>query len=84
MIIAAFFGWSAVIWFGASANVLFQIVALAALAYGVLTAPAVLQRRMFLPEREPTGHATRQMIGVQICGLQSVDVSVTIHASASQ
>lgn len=59
MIVAAFFGWSAVIWFGASVNVLFQIVALAAVAYGVLTATAVLPRRMFSQEREPAGHATR-------------------------
>ncbi|MBB4279034.1 MATE family efflux transporter [Rhizobium mongolense] len=59
MIVAAFLGWSAVIWFGASANVLFQIVALAAVAYGVLTAAAVLPRRMFVQGREPTGHAIR-------------------------
>ncbi|MBZ9792141.1 hypothetical protein K9B32_18750 [Rhizobium sp. 3T7] len=59
MIVAAFLGWSAVIWFGASVNVLFQMVALAGLAYGVLTAAAVLPRRMFFQRREPTGHATR-------------------------
>ncbi|MBY3189182.1 hypothetical protein HFO25_12915 [Rhizobium laguerreae] len=40
MIFAAFFGWSAVIWFRASVNALFQIVALAELAYGVLTISA--------------------------------------------
>jgi len=59
MIVAAFLGWSAVIWFGASVNVLFQIVALAAVAYGILTAIAVLPRRMFFQEREPAVHATR-------------------------
>jgi putative MATE family efflux protein len=42
MIIAAFIGWSAVTWFGAGVSTLFQIVALAALAYGALTAVAVL------------------------------------------
>lgn len=59
MIVAAFFGCSAVIWFGASVNVLFQIVALAALAYGVLTVAAVLPSKMFIPGREPTCRATR-------------------------
>lgn len=47
MIIAAFVGWSAVIWYGASMGVLFQIVALGAVAYGVLTAAAVLPKRVF-------------------------------------
>ena len=47
MIVAAVLGWSAVIWYGASVGVLFQIVAVAALVYGVLTAAAVLPRRMF-------------------------------------
>jgi len=42
MIIAAFIGWSVVIWFGADLSTLFQIVALAAVSYGVLTAAAVL------------------------------------------
>lgn len=47
MVVAAFLGWSAVIWFGASLDTLFKIVAVAALAYGALTAAAVLPRRMF-------------------------------------
>ncbi len=47
MIVAAGLGWSAVIWYGASVGVLFQTVAVAALAYGMLTAAAVLPRRMF-------------------------------------
>lgn len=55
MVVAAFFGWSAVIWFGASLNALFQMVALAALAYGILTAAAVLPRRMFFQGRESAG-----------------------------
>jgi putative MATE family efflux protein len=42
MIIAAFIGWSVVIWFDAGLSTLFQIVALAAVSYGVLTATAVL------------------------------------------
>ncbi|APG23728.1 MATE family efflux transporter [Syntrophotalea acetylenica] len=42
MIIAAFIGWSVVIWFGAGLSTLFQIVALAAAAYGLLTAAAML------------------------------------------
>ena len=41
MIIAAFIGWSVVIWFGASLSTLFQIVALAAVSYGLLTIAAV-------------------------------------------
>jgi Na+-driven multidrug efflux pump len=53
MIVAAFFGWSSVIWFGASLDTLFQIVTVAALAYGLLTAVAVLPRRMFARGREP-------------------------------
>ena len=40
MIIAAFIGWSAVTWFGAGLSTLFQIVALAAVSYGLLTAAA--------------------------------------------
>ena len=47
MILAAFVGWASVIWFQASLNSLFQIVAAAAIAYGGLTALAVLPRRMF-------------------------------------
>jgi hypothetical protein len=43
MIIAALVGWSAVSWFGAGLATLFQIVALAAVAYGGLTAAAVLR-----------------------------------------
>jgi hypothetical protein len=42
MIIAAFIGWSAVSWFGAGLSTLFQIIALAAVSYGLLTAAAVL------------------------------------------
>jgi putative MATE family efflux protein len=53
MIVAAFVGWASVIWFGANLHFLFQIVAVAAIAYGVLTAIAVLPRRMFAPAREP-------------------------------
>ncbi|MFB7146024.1 alpha/beta hydrolase [Agrobacterium deltaense] len=45
-------GWSAVIWFGASVNLLFRIAALAALVYGGLTAAAALPRRIFLRGRE--------------------------------
>lgn len=47
MIIAAFVGWTAAIWYGASIDVLFQIVALGAVAYGALTAVAVLPKRVF-------------------------------------
>lgn len=47
MIVAAVLGWSAVIWYGASVGVLFQIVAVAALVNRVLTAAAFLPRRMF-------------------------------------
>lgn len=47
MILAAFVGWASVIWFEANLNSLFQIVAVAAIAYGGLTAVAVLPRRMF-------------------------------------
>jgi hypothetical protein len=42
MIIAGFIGWSAVTWFGADLSTLYQIVALAAVAYGFLTAAAML------------------------------------------
>jgi Na+-driven multidrug efflux pump len=42
MVIAAFVGWSAVIWYGADLATLYQIVALASVAYGALTAAAVL------------------------------------------
>ncbi len=44
-VLAAFVGWASVIWFQASLNSLFQIVAAAAIAYGGLTALAVLPRR---------------------------------------
>lgn len=47
MVLAAFVGWASVIWFQASLNSLFQVVAAAAIAYGGLTALAVLPRRMF-------------------------------------
>ncbi|MDA5635954.1 MULTISPECIES: MATE family efflux transporter [Rhizobium/Agrobacterium group] len=52
MILAAFVGWASVIWFQASLNSLFQIVAAAAIAYGGLTAIAVLPRRMFYLGRQ--------------------------------
>jgi hypothetical protein len=42
MIIAVFIGWSAVTWFGAGLSTLYQIIALAAVSYGLLTAAAVL------------------------------------------
>jgi putative MATE family efflux protein len=42
MIIAAFIGWSVVTWFGASLATLFQIVAVAAVSFGLITAVAVL------------------------------------------
>jgi hypothetical protein len=42
MVIAAFIGWSVVAWFGGGLSALFQIVALAALSYGGLTAAATL------------------------------------------
>ncbi|WP_249693754.1 MATE family efflux transporter [Stappia sp. WLB 29] len=42
MVIAAFIGWSAVTWFGAGLATLFQIVAASSIAYGVMTAAAML------------------------------------------
>jgi putative MATE family efflux protein len=42
MIIAAFIGWAAVIWFDAGLSTLFQITALAAASYGLLTAAAMM------------------------------------------
>lgn len=42
MIIAAFIGWSAVTWYSAGLSTLFQIVALATVSFGLLTAAAVL------------------------------------------
>jgi Na+-driven multidrug efflux pump len=42
MVIAAFIGWWAVVLLGASLATLFQIIALAAVTYGVLTAAAML------------------------------------------
>jgi Na+-driven multidrug efflux pump len=42
MVIAALIGWSAVVWLGASLATLFQIIALAVVTYGVLTAAAVI------------------------------------------
>ena len=42
MIIAAFIGWSAVIWYGANLSTLFQIVALASVTYGALTAAVIV------------------------------------------
>jgi putative MATE family efflux protein len=53
MIIAAFIGWSAVTWFGAELSTLFQIVALAAVAYGGLTAAAVLGSAWGRPPAKP-------------------------------
>lgn len=47
MMVAAFVGWWAVIWYGASIEVLFQLVAMAAVSYGALTAAVVLPRRIF-------------------------------------
>ncbi|XHO94740.1 MATE family efflux transporter [Azospirillum sp. A26] len=41
MIVAAFIGWSAVAWFGAGLSTLFQVTALAAVSYGLLTAAAM-------------------------------------------
>ena len=45
MVIAGFVGWSVVNWFGASLSTLYQIVAIAAVVYGVLTAASVLGGR---------------------------------------
>jgi Na+-driven multidrug efflux pump len=42
MVVAAFGGWFAVAWFGASLSTLFQIVALSAILYGAITAAAML------------------------------------------
>ncbi|MBK4723496.1 MATE family efflux transporter [Azospirillum sp. YIM DDC1] len=42
MIVAAFIGWSAVTWFGAGLSTLFEITALAAVSYGLLTAAAMI------------------------------------------
>jgi putative MATE family efflux protein len=42
MIVAAFVGWSAVAWFSAELSTLFQITALAAVSYGLLTAVAMI------------------------------------------
>ncbi|WP_137131155.1 MATE family efflux transporter [Rhizobium sp. FY34] len=47
MIVAAFIGWSAVMFYGADIGTLFQIVAVGSVIYGVLTASAVLPRRFF-------------------------------------
>ncbi len=49
LIIAAFIGWSAVTSFGAGPSTLFQIVAFAAVAYGALTAAAMLGGAWGLP-----------------------------------
>lgn len=53
MIVAAFVGWSAVVWFGAGLSTLFQITALAAVSYGVLTAIAMIGGAW---GRHPTPH----------------------------
>jgi Na+-driven multidrug efflux pump len=47
LVIAGLIGWAAVLWFGSGLATLFQIVALAALAYGALTVAAVIWSRMF-------------------------------------
>jgi putative MATE family efflux protein len=47
MIVAAFIGWSAVMFYSADIGTLFQIVAVGSVIYGVLTASAVLPRRFF-------------------------------------
>ena len=60
MIIAAFIGWSAVAWLGASLATLFQIIALAAISYGILTAATMLGgwgRRPATPPLVQTGQA---------------------------
>jgi putative MATE family efflux protein len=62
MVIAAFIGWSAVVWLGASLATLFQIIALAAVTYGILTAAAVMfgggwGRRPATPPLAQTGQA---------------------------
>jgi putative MATE family efflux protein len=61
MVIAAFIGWAAVVWLGASLATLFQIIALAAVTYGVLTGAAMLSggwgRRPARPPLAQTGQA---------------------------
>jgi hypothetical protein len=60
MVIAAFIGWSAVVWLGASLATLFQLIALAAISYGILTAAAMLGgwgRRPATPPLVQTGQA---------------------------
>jgi hypothetical protein len=61
MVIAAFIGWSAVVWLGASLATLFQIIALAAVTYGVLTTAVMLGggwgRRPATPPLAQTGQA---------------------------
>ena len=42
MLVAAFVGWAAVAWLGADLSTLFEIVALAAVLFGLVTAAAVL------------------------------------------
>lgn len=53
MMIAAIIGWSAVIWFDAGLSTLFQITALAAVSYGLLTAAAMIGGAW---GRHPTPH----------------------------
>lgn len=50
MIIAAVLGWVAVAWYGAGLSTLFQIVAIACLAYGAMTAAAMLGSAWGRPE----------------------------------
>lgn len=57
MILAALIGWASVLWFGASLSTLFQIVSVAALAYGILTFAAVLPRVMFFPKKQTADRA---------------------------
>jgi Na+-driven multidrug efflux pump len=59
MIIAAFIGWSAVVWYGAGLTTLFQIVALASVTYGALTVVAMFgggwsRRQAYQPLTQPS------------------------------
>ena len=63
MIIAAFIGWSMVIWFGASLTTLFHIVALAAVSYGILTIAAVFDGAW---SRSPPNQPSAQIDDVPI------------------
>jgi Na+-driven multidrug efflux pump len=52
MLLAGFFGWSAVNWLGIGIQNLFWLVAIAGLSYGLLTAVAVIPRRAFLSNQQ--------------------------------